>query len=175
MSVAFRRGSTTGPADLDIFIRNPQGDLMDPVRLSYAVYDRTTGIEVLQGSPACVPFKISVGHWYACVVIPADANIGDFVIRWTIQEIPTDPVYQSVMEFNVVGDNTIVSFTGNPDLDRLIWSLRILLRDNQPDKNYSVDGKEKIELMVNGKAIIVSLKELWEIIEKGRREEDANL
>jgi len=137
MSVAFRRGSTTGPSDLDITIRDFQGDLIDPYRLLYAIYDKTTGIEVLQGSPVNNPVKISVGRYYACIVIPADCNIGDWIIRWTIQEVSTDPVYQSVQEFNVVGDNVIVSFTGNPNLDRLIWSLRILLRDNNPDKNYS--------------------------------------
>jgi len=136
MAVAFKRGSTTGPNDLSIMVRDSGGVLIDPYRLQYAVYDNTTGIEVLIGSPVNYPIKISTGQYYAQVVIPADANIGDWLIRWTIQELSTDPVYQSVQDFNVVGDSAIVSFTGDSNLDALIHSLRIILRDNNPDRNY---------------------------------------
>ena len=136
MSVAFRRGTTTGPSDLNITIRDTLGTLISPYRLQYAVYDKTTGIEVLMGSPVNIPVIIATGQYYAQVVIPADSNIGDWLIRWTIQETSTDPVYQSVQAFSVVGDNTITSFTGNANYDKLIYSLRVLLRDNNPDRNY---------------------------------------
>jgi len=136
MAVAFRRGSSTGASDLAITVRNISGDLMDPYRLEYSVYDATTGVEVLMGSPVNLPIKISTGNYYAMVSIPADGNIGSWRIRWTIQEGATDPVYQSVQEFAVLGDAMIASFTGDPGIDGLIHSLRILLRDNNPDKNY---------------------------------------
>jgi hypothetical protein len=136
MSVAFRRGTTTGPSDLTITIRDTLGTLIDPYRLQYAVYDKTTGVEVLMGSPVNIPVKIGTGQYYAQVVVPADGNIGDWLIRWTIQETSIDPVYQSVQAFSVVGDNTITSFTGNANYDKLLFSLRILLRDNNPDRNY---------------------------------------
>jgi hypothetical protein len=136
MSVAFRRGTTTTSSDLNITIRDNLGALIDPYRLQYAIYDKTTGVEVLMGSPVNVPIRLSLGQFYAQVVFPADCNIGNWIIRWTIQETSVDPVYQSVQEFNVVGDNTITSFTGNSNYDRLIYSLRILLRDNNPDRNY---------------------------------------
>jgi hypothetical protein len=35
-----------------------------------------------------------------------------------------------------LGSNVIPSFTGNADIDHLIYRLRILLRDNNPDRNY---------------------------------------
>jgi hypothetical protein len=136
MAVAFRRGATTGPSDLSITIRNPSGDLIDPYRLEYAVYDVTTGVEVLIGSPVNIPIRISLGQYYAQVVIAADGNIGNWLLRWTIQEAAADPVYQSVQDFNVVGDSMLVSFSGNPNINRLVYSLRVLLRDNAPDKNY---------------------------------------
>jgi hypothetical protein len=109
---------------------------MDPFRLEYAIYDTTAGLEVLMGSPVCTPIRTSLGQYYAQVVIPADANIGDWIIRWTIQETAADPVYQSVQPFNVLGSNVIPSFTGDVNLDNLINSLRVLLRDNNPDRNY---------------------------------------
>jgi len=136
MSVAFQRGTTTGANDLNITVRNPGGSLIDPYRLEYAIFDNTTGVEVLIGSPVNTPNKASLGQYYAPVMIPADANLGDWLIRWTIQETSVDPVYQSVQEFNVIGDGAVVSFTGDPNLDGLIWSLRILLRDSNPDRNY---------------------------------------
>lgn len=136
MAVAFVRGSTTGPADLAITVRDNSNNLMDPFRLEYAVYDTTSGLEVLMGSPAATPIRVTIGQYYAQVVIPADANVGDWIIRWTVQDTAADPVYQSVQPFNVLGSNVIPSFTGNADLDKLIHSLRILLRDNSPDRNY---------------------------------------
>jgi hypothetical protein len=142
MAVAFFRGSTTGASDLSITIRDSLGNLIDPYRIEYAVFDATTGIEVLMGSPVNTPIRISIGQYYAQVVIPADSNIGNWLIRWTIQEAASDPVYQSVQDFNVVGENSIVSFTGNSSLDQLIYSLRILLRDNNPDRNYHFRAPE---------------------------------
>lgn len=138
MAVAFLRGTTTGAADLTITVRDSGSNLIDPYRLEYAIYDYTTGIEVLQGSPVNYPIRLSLGQFYASVVIAADSNIGLWRIRWTVQEHATDPVYQSVQEFQVLGSNVIPSFTGNADVDRLIYRLRILLRDNNPDKNYRV-------------------------------------
>ena len=136
MAVAFLRGTTTGASDLTITIRDSGNNLIDPYRLEFAVYDFTTGIEVLIGSPVNYPNRLSIGQFYAPVVIAADANIGLWRIRWTIQEHSTDPVYQSVQEFQVLGSNVIPSFTGNADIDHLIYRLRILLRDANPDRNY---------------------------------------
>lgn len=136
MAVAFIRGSTTGASDLTITIRDVSNTLIDPYRLEYSIYDFSTGIEVLIGSPVNLPVRISTGQFYAQVVIAADANIGVWRVRWTIQETSTDPVYQSVQEFQVLGSNVIPSFTGNANYDRLIYRLRILLRDNNPDRTY---------------------------------------
>lgn len=136
MSVAFKRGSTTTANDLAITIRDPLGQLLDPYRLEYAIYDATTGVEVLFGPPVNLPIRLSIGQYWAQVAIPGDANVGDWRIRWTIQESTTDPVYQSVEEFAVIGDNSVMSFTGDTGVDRLVWRLRILLRDSNPDRNY---------------------------------------
>ena len=137
MAVAFLRGTTTGPSDLSITARDINNNLIDPYQLFYAIYDFTTGIEVLQGPPTNTPVRASIGQYFAQITIPADGNIGVWRIRWTIQETPTDPVYQSVQEFQIVGSSVIpVSFSGDANTDGLIYSLRTFLRDNNPDKNY---------------------------------------
>lgn len=159
MAVAFRRGTTTGPSDLYIAIRDLSGNLMDPYRLEYAIYDVTTGLEVLIGSPVNIPIRTSIGQYYAQVGLAADSNIGDWLIRWTIQETATDPVYQSVQEFNVVGDSMLVSFSGNPNVDKLVYSLRVLLRDNNPDRNYHFRPAES-EKFIQGQTQVFGF--IWE-------------
>ena len=161
MAVAFMRGSTTGLSDLTITVRDSSNNLIDPYRLEYAIFDYTTGIEVLIGSPVSTPLRISLGEFYADVVIAADANIGLWRIRWTIQETSVSVVYQSVQEFQVVGSGIITSVTGDANFDALVHSLRIILRDNNPDRNYSVDGKEKIRIRLESKEYELSLEDLY--------------
>ncbi len=170
MAVAYMRGTTTGTSDLNITIRDSGGNLIDPYRLEYAIFDYTTGIEILIGSPVNVPVRISTGMYYASVVIAADANIGEWRIRWTVQELAADPVYQSVQEFQVVGSGVVASFTGDVNLDALIHTLRIILRDNNPDRNYSVSGDEKILLKIKNNEFLLSLEEFYQIIEDGRND-----
>jgi hypothetical protein len=159
MSVAFRRGTTTGPSDLSITVRDLSGNLMDPYRLEYAIYDVTTGLEVLMGSPVCIPIRISIGQYYAQVGLAADCNIGNWLIRWTVQETAADPVYQSVQDFNVVGDSMLVSFSGNINIDKLVYSLRVLLRDNNPDRNYHARPLES-EKFIQGQTQVFGF--VWE-------------
>ena len=159
MAVAFRRGTTTGTSDLTITVKDNLNNLIDPFRVEYAIFDATTGIEVLMGSPVNFPVRMSIGNFYAPVSIPADSNIGSWRIRWTIQEHSIDPVYQSVEEFAVVGDSTITSFTGDPNVDKLIYSLRILLRDNNPDRNYRFRSPES-EKFIQGQTQVFGF--IWE-------------
>ena len=168
MSVAFHKGYTLSPNDLQIVIRDINGNPIDPYYIVYSLYDATTGLEVLIGSPDLTPATTGVGMYYANATVPLDANIGDWLIRWNFMESPTSPLIEAVQEFNVVGDNTVVSVTGNPSIDKLVHRLRILIRDNNPDRNYSIDGKEMIDIMANGMIYIISLEEFWEIIEDGR-------
>lgn len=164
MAVSFKRGYTTGPGDLGIIVKNSSNTLIDPFRLEYAVYDCTTGVEVLIGPPVCVPLRASIGNYYPEVMIMADGNVGRYLIRWTLQEYNTSPVSSSVEEFQVLGDNMVPSFTGDINLDKLIYSLRIMLRDNSPDRNYSIHGDESVELKVDNEEVRVSLQDLWELL-----------
>ncbi len=136
MAIAFMRGSTTNQNDLTITVRDTSNNLIDPYSLEYAVFDYTSGTEVLIGSPVNTPLKLSTGEYWAEVVIAADANIGLWRIRWTIQETAVSPVYQSVQEFQVVGSSVVTSVTGDANFDALVHSLRVILRDNNPDRNY---------------------------------------
>jgi hypothetical protein len=141
MSVAFQRGQTTGPSDLKISIRNTSGVLVDPWAITYSIFDFTTGVEVLYGSPNQQPKSTNVGEFYVEVTLPLDANIGDWVVRWSFKETNLSPIAQAIQNFNVVATTTITSSSKfqRPQLsflDELILRLRISLRDNNPDRNY---------------------------------------
>lgn len=141
MSVAFQRGTQTGAGDLKISIKDAMGRSVDPFAITYTLFDFTTGVEVLMGEPNQIPLSSGVGEFFAAVTIPLDANIGDWVVRWSFKETATGPILQAIQNFNVVAATVVTSKVGfqRPilsKLDELIKRLRIALRDNNPDRNY---------------------------------------
>lgn len=136
MSVAYHKGQQLGANDLDIFLENSAGHPTNASEIHYALYDNTTGQEVLLGVPRRTPANPSVGHYYASVVIPLDANLGSYRIRWTFREMVGGPVHQVVQEFDVIDKATNVASIFSGCEQEMIRRLRILLRDNNPDRNY---------------------------------------
>jgi len=140
MSVAYFRGQQLGTNDLHLCLENTAGHPTNAAEISYALYDVTTGSEALLGVPRREPSNDSVGHYFASVIIPLDANIGCYRIRWTFRELVGGPIHQVVQEFNVIDKATdsassaLSCFT--PCETNMIARLRIMLRDNNPDRNY---------------------------------------
>jgi len=136
VSVAFFKGQQLGKKDLDICPVNAAGHPVNAAEITYALYDVTTGQEALLGIPRRTPVNDSVGHYYAGIIIPLDANLGCYRIRWTMRETIGGPIHQVMQEFNVI-DNAVAttSFMTCHEAD-LVRSMRILLRDNNPDRNY---------------------------------------
>jgi len=136
MGVAFLRGHQLGREDLNIYLESSQGLPINAAEVSYAIWDNTTGQEVLVGPPRRTPANPSVGEYYASIVIPLDANLGNYRVRWTFRETVNGPVQQAVQEFEVVDRQIpLVSPYSCYEMD-LIRRFRIMLRDNNPDRNY---------------------------------------
>lgn len=136
MSVSFLRGQQLGRNDLIICPENASGHPVNPAEISYAIYDFTTGMEVLVGPPARTPVNPSVGEFYASLGVPLDANIGAYRIRWTLREVVGGPIQTAVQEFEI-RDRDGTSIATFPEVHaELIRRLRIALRDNNPDRNY---------------------------------------
>ena len=136
MAVAFFKGQQLGRDDLNIFLENSNGTPVNAADISYALYDVTTGLEVLLGTPLRAPANPSVGEYYASVVVPLDANLGDYRIKWSFRETVNGPIQQVVQEFEVIDKATILSPVFSDIESDMIRRLRILLRDNKPDRNY---------------------------------------
>jgi len=136
MSVAFHGGQTLGQDDLKISVRDSLGNLIDPSSITFSLFDITTGVEVLIGSPDQIPSSTGVGQFYVCATIPLDANVGDWIVRWNFRETVASPIVQVVQEFNVVGEAVVTTITDVTTEQLLVRRLRIVLRDNNPDRNY---------------------------------------
>jgi hypothetical protein len=136
MGVSYQRGQQIGRDDLHIFVESATGLPMNPAEISYALYDFTTGQETLVGPPRRAPANPSVGEFYANIVIPLDANIGDYRVRWTFRETVNGPIQQAVQEFSVMDRGVEPTSPFSANTVDLMHSLRILLRDWAPDRHY---------------------------------------
>jgi hypothetical protein len=157
---AFYKGQQLGRNDLSIFLDNVNGTPENAAEISYALYDFTTGREVLVGAPRRQPVNPSLGEYFASIIVPLDANLGEYRIRWTFREMPGAPIQQVLMNFSVIDkvnpDSIEPTLTSaEQDMGR---RLRILLRDN------CVGEEETIEVDVSGENMVVSIRDLYEAI-----------
>lgn len=136
--VVYIPGQVLGRGDLDIFIHNADGQRQDAYSISYAIYDNTTGVELLIGSAARTPEHPEVGEYYASFRIPDFAPYGNYVIRWTFRQSAATADVQVVQEFGVMPEGAQTTELARFDSKEqaLITSLRVMLRDNDPDRNY---------------------------------------
>lgn len=145
MAVVFTPGQTLGRGDLDIFLSNANGNPANAYSITYAIYyvDPDTGAEVLIGSDARTPVNPAVGEYYASLQVPANAVPGDYRIRWTFQEYAGAPEQQVVQEWAVVSGSVTTTTPYTTTEQEMIDRLRVLLRDNAPDRNYRFRPPER--------------------------------
>jgi hypothetical protein len=139
MTTTFKRGQELSRSNgLNIFLKSKDGSPSNAAQITYNIYDFTTGVEVLLPPSGRVPLNPSVGEYYASFIIPIDSNIGNFRIRWFFSQYLNSPQVQIVQEFAIVQDATqIVTVPGITPIELdTVRSLRILLRDNSPARNY---------------------------------------
>ena len=139
MSVLFKRNQILGRGDLDIFLTNSSGNVSNAAEITYALYyvDPTPPeAEVLIGNPTREPENPSVGEYYASVRIPPTASYGTYRIRWTLKELVNSPPQTVVQEFEIVSNDLSLVVTMNPAEKDMVDKLRLLLRDQNPDKYY---------------------------------------
>jgi len=139
MSVTFRRGQELSRSQgLNIFLKAKDGSPKNASEISYSIFDNTAGVEVLLPPPNRKPFNPSVGEYFASFIIPIDANIGSYRIRWYFRELVNSKQVEVVQEFSIVENSTqVISVPGITPVEfDLVRGLRIMLRDNNPGRNY---------------------------------------
>jgi hypothetical protein len=138
MSSIFYRGQELKRGDLNIFLKTRDGSPKNAAEISYSIIDYTSGVEVLVPPSNRIPINPAIGEYYASFLTPLDANLGKYRVRWFFREYTSSPQVQIVQEFNIIGgDVKIVNLPGSTAIETdLIRSLRVLLRDNNPGRNY---------------------------------------
>jgi len=172
MSVAFVPGSILGRNDLNIFLHDTNGQRTNAATISYAIFDFTSGVEVLIGSSARTAENPETGEYYAAFRIPDTAPFGDYRIRWTFTQTFGGAQHQVVQEFGVVPEGTSLTQTDIIPVyaQSFLRSIRILLRDNSPDRNYHFRppvGEDPISQQSKVFGYIWEDEELYEYLERG--------
>lgn len=140
MATAFRRGQELGRQNgLNLFLKTKEGAPKNAAAISYNIYDFSTGVEVLLPPSDRTPINPAIGEYYANFIVPLDAPIGSKRIRWFFREYIGSPQVQILQEFEIISnDVNIVDLPGASPIEQdLVRSLRILLRDGNPGRNYS--------------------------------------
>jgi len=141
--VCFNVGTELGRNDLSIFLVDSLGVPINAAEIFYTIFfvDQSSGppgIEVPIGAAERTPVNPSIGEYYAALMVPPGASAGDYRIRWTFKQTLADEDQVVVQEFGVTDP---VSYSEGQRLFStceagLIDKLRIMLRDNNPDRNY---------------------------------------
>lgn len=137
---------------LSLFLKSKDGNAKNAATITYSIYDFTTGIEIPCPPMDRTPVNPAVGEYYANFAIPIDANIGTYRVRWRFKQSLNSNTAEVVQEFSVVADPTqtvMLPCASCNEID-LVKSLRVLLRDSNPSRNYKFQppsGEESVNQM----------------------------
>lgn len=171
-TATFHQGQELSRGDLDIFLLDGDNNRVTPAEIFFAVFDFTTGTEILIGSPTRDPANPEKGEYYAPLRIPEEAPIGVYRIRWFFRETVNGPQHIVVQEFEVREPTAGRGYHSpySEKVQKLIRSMRIMLRDNNPDRNYRLRppvGEGAVNAQTRVFGYIWEDYELVEYLERG--------
>lgn len=141
MATIFTPGQTLSRTDLNIFLVDENEEPITAYDISYAVYfvdTEPSEVEVLIGSATRIPVNPTIGEYYAALMVPPTAEEGTYRIRWSFKRFANSATQTVTQEFTVVASataNGLDSLFTSTEVE-MARSLRILLRDQNPDKYY---------------------------------------
>jgi len=139
MATTFFPGQTIGRTDLSIFLQDADTNPTNAYEITYAVYYVDPGppiAEVLIGSATRTPINPTVGEYYASLMVPPTVVSGTYRVRWTFKQYAGSAQQQVTQVFTVVATAEATQVTYPGDIQEMIDCLRLLLRDQNPDKFY---------------------------------------
>jgi hypothetical protein len=146
MATTFYPGQTIGRTDLSIFLQDANSMPINAFEITYAVFFVDPGppeVEVIIGPAARVPVNPTVGEYFGSLMVPSTAVAGTYRIRWSFRQFAGSPIQTVTQEFTIVADAEADALGGSTlhgphsvGVTDLIHTLRVLLRDQNPDKFY---------------------------------------
>ena len=142
-------GKTLGPGDLTLMVRDESNIPVTPVSLNYTIFGLDPrGNQVLISDPRLTPTLQEQGLYYVAMTIPTSWGEGSFRIVWHLQQTADTPEVSIIEDFAVVALKPGVGSLEAPSVlmatrlkcsaktADLIMSVRELLSDTNPDRNY---------------------------------------
>jgi hypothetical protein len=139
MATQFFPGYTTARKDLNMFLVDSNESPVNAYEITYAIYFVDAGppeMEVLIGDPNRMPVNPSMGEYWAALMVPPAATGGTYRIRWTFRQYANSPQQTVTQEFTVAADEEATQIQYSSAERAMISKLRVLLRDQNPDKFY---------------------------------------
>jgi hypothetical protein len=165
----FYPGQLLQRGDLSLYLVDSNGDPINAYEITYDLYyvdpvGPPPGLEVLIPPSPRTPVNPIMGEYYASLMVPPSATNGTYRIRWTFKETAGGPDITVVQDFEVTSKEIIADpFT---EIEKgCIRTLRILLRDNFPDRNYHFRPPEHEGVIQNYNRVFGYVWEDYELLE----------
>jgi hypothetical protein len=142
MGVAFYKGQELNEEDLYTKFLDEDNNAVDPFAVKYNIDFLADGVPIIILEDQ-TPIKQSVGFYYSNLTIPVSWDIGQYQVTWYFQQSDGDPFGTLVERFQIINEkDTIVDVDSVPGMSttvaELVYMLRVLLRDNNPDRYYTM-------------------------------------
>jgi len=138
---AFVQGQQLKENGLKLIVTDPTNPTqrIDAFSLTYTIHqliNAATDTFIIVPPSDRIPGRFDVGHFFVDERIQPLATIGEYEVRWNLRRTVVSPTEIIVRKFSVVGLEQITSLSLT-ELERfLVHRMRILLRDNNPDRYY---------------------------------------
>lgn len=139
MAIELFQGESSSPRDLVIKFSRTEGGkkvFTDPYSVTYTIIDSTTGQDLAIGRPFKLPVKVDTGVLYAPWTVPLDEPAGAHRVRWTFKETAASGTQAVFTDFDVRAIQRCEAPEFGDCMNELIRQLRMLLRDDNPDRDY---------------------------------------
>ncbi len=148
--VTLTSGKTLGSGDLALYVRDGQGSPVVPASISYTIFskDPASGVLTPMTQPKLAPASTELGLYYIPGAIPTAWGQGTFTVIWYLVQAVGQPESSVTEDFYVQPlrpDSTDVEAPSVLMATRLgvtaavadlIMTVRELLSDTNPDRNY---------------------------------------
>lgn len=147
--VVLPAGKTLAPGDLSLMVRDSANSPVTPASLNYTIFAKDAdGNTSLISQPRLAPVLQEVGLYYVAMTLPTSWADGDYQLVWYLQQSPGEAEVQITEDFSILA---VKPGTGSLDAPSvlmakklqttekvadLIMSVRELLSDTNPDRNY---------------------------------------
>jgi len=138
---AFNIGQRLKENDLKLVVTDPTNPAqrIDAFSITYTLFqvtDLRTDTVVTQLPSDRMPARFDVGHYFADETIDSLATIGEYEIRWSLRRTMISPTEIITARYSVIGLDRFTEIVLSEAEKFLIHRLRILLRDNNPERYY---------------------------------------